>query len=242
MDDPSSLWLPLTIYAGYPSPGVEWQDRRLTIDQLLGMAGEESYSLPMAGNALSGAGVMDGDIIVFSRVIEPVTNDIVLATVNGALYIRRFVTHRGTVFLLPADDAALPIRVEKEDVLRIRGVALCRLHALHPSIRHKMRGLHRNLSDLNHLLGLNDPETVCTHVRGNSMHGSGIYNHDVLIIARGYEAAENDIIIATFNGSFLVKRLVRGAGNYFSSLGESPHAPSCSDCRRGFPGVGRRYG
>ena len=69
-----------------------------TIDQLLGMAGEESYSLPMAGTALSGAGVMDGDIIVFSRVIEPVTNDIVLATVNGALYIRRFVTHRGTVF------------------------------------------------------------------------------------------------------------------------------------------------
>ena len=58
---------------------------------------------------------------------------------------------------VPADNAALPIRVEKEDVLRIRGVALCRLHALHPSIRHKMRGRHRNLSDLNHLLGPQRP-------------------------------------------------------------------------------------
>ena len=56
------------------------------------------------------------------------------------------------------------------------------------------------------------------------MHGSGIYNHDVLIIARGYEAAENDIIIATFNGSFLVKRLVRVQGTIFL-LSENPLIP-----------------
>jgi len=224
MDEPSLL-LPLNIIsAGFPSPGVEWRERKLTINQLLGIAGEESYSLIMAGTALSGAGILDGDLLVFSRGLEPISNDIVLATVNGSLYVRRFVAHRGSIFLLPADIGTLPVRIERGDIFKIKGVALCRFHALHPTFKQKMRHRNRNVSDLNLLLELDAPETVVSRVKGSSMQGSGIYDGDVLIISREHEAVQNDIIIASLDGSLIVKRLAQVQGTTFL-LSENPLMP-----------------
>ena len=60
--------------------------------------------------------------------------------------------------------------------------------------------------DLNQYLVTNPPATFFVRVSGDSMINAGIFHNDILIVDRSIEAKNNDIIIATINGEFTVKR------------------------------------
>ena len=94
---------PAIVAAGFPSPGQEWKEHLLDLRQLFGLAAEKSSVRRMAGSALSGVGVQDKDLVVLSSLVEPATNDIIVAQVNGRVYIRRFVRYTRVIFLLPTD-------------------------------------------------------------------------------------------------------------------------------------------
>jgi DNA polymerase V len=135
---------PAIVAAGFPSPGEEWRQKRLDVQQLLDISEQGTFCQRMAGGALISAGIMHNDILVISPSLEAVNNDLVMASVNGSTHVRRLVVHHDITFLLPANpvlpDASHPspvglvypaIRVKSEDDLRIKGVVLCSIHALH---------------------------------------------------------------------------------------------------------------
>lgn len=62
--------------------------------------------------------------------------------------------------------------------------------------------------DLNEYLVAHPNATFYVRVSGESMINAGIQDGDTLVVDRSLEAKNNDVVVATINGEFTVKRLV----------------------------------
>ena len=82
----SPIWLNLcsdSVPAGYPSPITEQAKELVDINNYLIHNEIATYIFRVKGNAMTDAGIFDGDVLVVDRSIEPKHNDIVLVTLNN---------------------------------------------------------------------------------------------------------------------------------------------------------------
>jgi DNA polymerase V len=79
--------------------------------------------------------------------------------------------------------------------------------------------------DLNERLIRNKIATYILCVEGNSMIGAGIYSGDHLIVDRSIEAKPNDIVIASLDNEFTVKRLVLQDSHLFLTSENPDYSP-----------------
>ena len=213
MNTPPSLAI---VSAGFPSPGEEWREQSLDLRRLLGLAGEGSFCHPMGSSELSAAGITQHDLLVATPTLDALHQDIVIAQVNTGIWVRRLIRSVEVTFLVPEDPAnpnCPRISIMPTDRFQIVGVVLCSLHPLNEAARGQIH--HWREKDVNTLLGLDQPEIFCVRVRGTSMQPAGIYDSDVLVVDRARKAQENDIIIASLDGSFFVKRFIKSLGTIF---------------------------
>jgi DNA polymerase V len=73
-----------------------------------------------------------------------------------------------------------------------------------PAADYKEDGL-----DFNELLVRNKSATYCLEVSGNSMEGKGITPGDILVVDRSLHPRSGDIIVASLEGAFTVKTLIK---------------------------------
>ena len=77
---------------------------------------------------------------------------------------------------------------------------------------------------LDQLLITNPPSTFFAKANGKSMQGAGIFDGDILIIDRSLDAKDGNIVICTFDGELLVKRIRKSIRDgYLSITLESEH-------------------
>ena len=69
--------------------------------------------------------------------------------------------------------------------------------------------------DLNRLCVQHPAATYYVRARGDSMTGAGIDDGDVLVVDRSLVAESGDIIIASMDGKFTVKRLIKSADGIY---------------------------
>lgn len=69
--------------------------------------------------------------------------------------------------------------------------------------------------DFNKLFIKNRPATFVVKAQGESMINSGIYPGDLLIVDRSIIAKSNDIIIASIDKEFTVKRFIKSDSGIF---------------------------
>lgn len=78
--------------------------------------------------------------------------------------------------------------------------------------------------DFNTFLVKNRPATYALRVQGDSMINAGIFNGDILIIDRSITPKSNDIIIASLDNEFTVKRYIIENKKFFL-YPENPEYP-----------------
>ena len=66
--------------------------------------------------------------------------------------------------------------------------------------------------DLNDLCVPHPAATFFVRVEGESMTGAGIWGGDMLIVDRSLVARDGNVVVATIDGEFTVKRLRKGRG------------------------------
>ncbi len=76
--------------------------------------------------------------------------------------------------------------------------------------------------DLNEHLVKHPAATFFVRASGDSMTGAGIFHGDILIVDRALKAVHSNIVIASINGEFTVKRLRIEAGRILLTP-ENPH-------------------
>lgn len=110
------------ISAGFPSPADDYIEAELDLNRFMIRNPPDTFMVRVNGDALSGAGILDEDVLVVDRSIGPRHGMIVVAVVNGAMCVRRLNRkHRGWV-LDPENRDFQPLRIRPGQDLEIWGV------------------------------------------------------------------------------------------------------------------------
>jgi SOS regulatory protein LexA len=109
-----------SVAAGFPSPAEEELLDTLSLDEFLVEKPEATFMLKVTGDSMSEAGIYPDDLVLVERGVEPKTNDIVVAQVDGEWTMKYFVKDDGGVRLEPANRKYRPIRPQRS--MEIGGV------------------------------------------------------------------------------------------------------------------------
>lgn len=123
MDFPAPL--PLFAYrvpAGFPSPAEDYVEGKLDLNRYIVEHEAATFYIRVQGHSMTGAGILDGDVIAVDRALEPRHRDIVLAVIDGELTVKEFSNQNGQVQLLAHNPDFKPIEIRHGQELTIWGV------------------------------------------------------------------------------------------------------------------------
>lgn len=132
---PSLTASPLPLYlsavsAGFPSPADDHIERTLDLNEHLIRNKEATFFVRVSGRSMTGVGILDGDILVVDRSIEPMPGKIVVAAVNGELTVKTLVRKSGKVWLAAENPDYAPLEMKDGMECVIWGVVTSAIHAL----------------------------------------------------------------------------------------------------------------
>ncbi len=129
------LGIPLfsdAVSAGFPSPATDYCERKLDLNELCIQKPAATYFVRAQGDSMIDAGIFPGDVLVIDRSIDASHGDIVIASVNGELTVKRLETKPQTR-LVPMNSQHAPIVIPEDADLEIFGVATNVIHSLRKS-------------------------------------------------------------------------------------------------------------
>lgn len=110
------------IPAGFPSPALDHMEHKLSLDELLDINAPHTYVVLVSGDSMTGAGIFDGDHLIVSRALEAKPGDVVVACLNGDVFVKRLGKSHGTYVLQSEHPDYAPRYVLDDDELMIWGV------------------------------------------------------------------------------------------------------------------------
>ncbi len=84
------VYLPLfghNVPAGFPSPADDHMEALISLDEELIHHKTSTFFVRARGNSMTGAGIHDGDLLVVDKSLEPISGDIVIASVDGNITV-----------------------------------------------------------------------------------------------------------------------------------------------------------
>lgn len=83
------------------------------------------------GNAMTGAGIHDGDIVIIDRSMKATSGRIIIAMLNGELLIRRLEKTFNKIRLLPETNKLAPIEIDSSCTeFSVWGVVTYAIHSV----------------------------------------------------------------------------------------------------------------
>ncbi|MGA7936555.1 MAG: translesion error-prone DNA polymerase V autoproteolytic subunit [Kovacikia sp.] len=144
IDDPSSLiafrpdlsseyWLPLFSNAascGFPSPADSHVEETLNLNDLLIKRPAATFFVRVSGDSMLLAGIHSGDLLVVDRSLEATDGRVVVAVINGELFVKRLRIKQGKTLLMADNPDYAPIEITEAMTLHIWGVVTNVIHSL----------------------------------------------------------------------------------------------------------------
>lgn len=122
---PEKIMLPLyahKVVAGFPSPAEDYVEARLDLNEKLIRNKAATFLLTVQGDSMKDVGILDGDILVVDRSIEPKDGKIVIVALDGELTVKRLSIKSTGTWLVPENDNYPPIPVRDSSDIVIWGV------------------------------------------------------------------------------------------------------------------------
>ena len=122
-ENPNELpYISSGIKAGFPSPAADFDESKISLDNVLVKNKEATFYAKASGTSMIGAGIDDGDILVIDRSIEPQNNKVAVCYIDGEFTIKRIKVEKDFVYLMPENATFQPIKVTDENLLIIWGM------------------------------------------------------------------------------------------------------------------------
>jgi repressor LexA len=118
-----------SIQAGFPSPEEEALCDAISMDEYLITKPDTSFLLQVSGDSMTGAGIMEGDLVIIEKAREPKAGDIVIAEVDGD-WTMKYFRKKGKQIILEAANPKYPDIIAKTE-LRIGGVVAAVIRKYH---------------------------------------------------------------------------------------------------------------
>lgn len=121
----SELALPLVdggIAAGFPSPAQDYIDLKIDLNKELIANPSSTFYGRVKGSSMQDAGIVDGDILVIDKSLEPQDGDTAVCYLDGEFTLKYIKIEADAVWLIPANPKFQPIKVTEDNNFCIWGV------------------------------------------------------------------------------------------------------------------------
>ena len=119
------LALPLVdggIAAGFPSPAQDYIDLKIDLNKELIANPLSTFYGRVKGASMQDAGIVEGDILVIDKSIEPQDGDTAVCYIDGEFTLKYIKIESDAVYLIPANPNFKPIKVTENNNFCIWGV------------------------------------------------------------------------------------------------------------------------
>lgn len=115
---------------GFGAPTDDYAERGIDLNEQLIRNKPATFFLRVNGDAMTGAGIFSGDVVIVDRSLKPRSGTVVIAVLNGEMLIRRLEQHGKRTRLVPATDRLAPIDVDPGTDFTIWGVVTYAIHSV----------------------------------------------------------------------------------------------------------------
>ena len=117
------------VQAGFPSPGDDYIERYLDLNQQLIRHPAATFIVIATGDSMTDVGIHSGDMLLVDRSLDAQHGAIVIAALNGELTVKRLSKTPNKVQLLPENPRYKPIDITEGEDLVIWGVVTYVIHS-----------------------------------------------------------------------------------------------------------------
>lgn len=111
-----------SVSAGFPSPGDDYKETSLSLDEYLIEHKAATFFIRAEGDSMIDAGINSGDLLVIDRALEAKHKDIIISYLNGEFMVKHFINQNGRICLFPANKMYKPYFLHGGDDFEIWGV------------------------------------------------------------------------------------------------------------------------
>lgn len=110
------------IAAGFPSPAQDYIDLKIDLNTELITNPASTFYARVKGTSMKDAGIMDGDILVIDKSLEPKDGDTAICFIDGEFTLKYIKIDKEAIYLVPANEMFHPIKVTEENNFCIWGI------------------------------------------------------------------------------------------------------------------------
>ena len=107
---------------GFGAAADDYAERGIDLNEQLIKNKPATFFMRVNGNAMIGAGIHNGDVVIVDRSLTATSGKIVIAVLNGEMLIRRYEVYNKKVRLVPATRKLSAIEVDAYADFSIWGV------------------------------------------------------------------------------------------------------------------------
>jgi len=125
-----------SLKAGFPSPAADHTGERIDLVREMTPHPDTTFYARVAGDSMRDAGILDGDIAVVDRSLEPFNGNYVVAFIDNEFTLKEYrIDPNGKgAMLIPHNPEFQPIHISEGDNFRIWGVVT---HVVHRCIHNR---------------------------------------------------------------------------------------------------------
>ncbi|MDD4921616.1 MAG: translesion error-prone DNA polymerase V autoproteolytic subunit [Bacteroidales bacterium] len=110
------------ISAGFPSPAQDYIDLSLDLNKELISNPSSTFFGRVRGTSMKDAGILDGDILVIDKSLEPQDGDTAVCFIDGEFTLKHIRMEKEAIYLIPANPDFKTIRVTESNNFCIWGI------------------------------------------------------------------------------------------------------------------------
>lgn len=110
------------IAAGFPSPAQDYIDLKIDLNTELVNNPSSTFYARVKGSSMQDAGIMDGDILVIDKSLEPRDGDTVVCFIDGEFTLKYIKIEVDAVYLIPANSKFQILKVTNDNNFCIWGI------------------------------------------------------------------------------------------------------------------------
>ena len=126
--------VPTANATGFGAAADDYMERGIDLNEQLILNKPATFFFRMNGDAMIGAGISSGDVLIVDRSIKAANGKIIVAAINGDLVVRRFQQTFNRLSLVAENSKYAAIELAEFSEYKAWGVVTCVIHILERSL------------------------------------------------------------------------------------------------------------
>jgi DNA polymerase V len=123
--------IPAANATGFGAAADDYMERGIDLNEQLIRNKPATFFMRVSGDAMTGAGIFSGDVVIVDRSVKAVNGKVIIAVLNGEMLIRRLEKTFNKIRLLPETPGLSPIDIDLSgSEFSVWGVVTYVIHSL----------------------------------------------------------------------------------------------------------------